>query len=125
MEIVGNDLISVLRVLAPGFVAAWLLLSLTVERAQSDFGRVIQALIFSFVVQALAVFVKGALLWLGALYALGVWSGYCEFVWSLLLGALLGVGLVWSVNTDALYKFLRKLGVTKQTSRPSVWYSAF
>lgn len=125
MDMVSSETISILRVLAPGFIAAWILAALTVDRKQSELQKVVQALIFSFIAQALLITIKFLLEFVGRKVALGEWNPSVELVWSLISGCLLGVLLAGIVNSDRLFRVLRFLRLTKQTARPSVWYSAF
>ena len=38
---------------------------------------------------------------------------------------LLGICFSYYANNDKLHKFLRKLGITRETSYPSEWFGAF
>lgn len=126
MDIFSSEVFNALRLLCPGFVAAWVLASLTVDGKKSDLQRVIQALIFSVFVQILLFPTKYIALWLGTIFpAAARWSPPVELAWSVVLGLLIGCVSAWLVDSDKLYALLRKAGITKQSSRPSVWYSAF
>ena len=114
-----------LKLLAPGFIAAWVLYGLTADRDWSDLQRVIQALIFSIFIQVILGLLHESCLYVGRWHSIGEWSRATELASSVALALLFGLLLAWLVNTDRLYQSLRRLGVTNQTSRPSVWYSAF
>ena len=53
MEWIDSAAFEVLKLLAPGFIAAWVLYGLTADRDWSDLQRVIQALIFSIFIQVI------------------------------------------------------------------------
>jgi len=125
MDIPSQTIIDVLTFLLPGFVSAALLYSLTPAPRPIPFERVIQALIFTVVIQAAASGVEISLINIGSrLGSIGVWSDQTRVAWSLILAGLLAIVLAWIANTDELHTRLRKLGITHQTSFPSEWYGA-
>lgn len=111
--------------LAPGFVAAWVLGSLTADKEFSELQRIVQALVFSVFIQPLTASASWVALKLGQVWLLGEWTTNVEFGWSIAIALVLGLVFATLVNSDLLFSVLRKLRVTGQTSRPSVWYSAF
>lgn len=125
MDWMDGAVFDVLRFLAPGFIAAWVLFGLTAERRLSDLQRIVQALIFSIFVKL----VVGGIAWLLTEFwrwrNFGPWNYSIELAWSVVVALVLGFVLSWLVNTDRLYVLLRRVRITTQTSRPSVWYSAF
>ena len=125
MEWIDSAAFDVLKLLAPGFIAAWVLYGLTADRDWSDLQRVIQALIFSIFIQVILGLLHESCLYVGRWHSIGEWSRATELASSVVLALLFGLLLAWLVNTDRLYHSLRRLGVTNHTSRPSVWYSAF
>ena len=114
MENVNSQLISVLQYLLPGFVSAWIFYGLTAYPKPSPFERVIQALIFTFII-------RGATEFSEKFFNIQPSS----FILSLSLALILGILLSCFANTDILYKLLRHLKITKETSYPSPWFSAF
>ena len=125
MDWIDSAVFDTLKFLAPGFIAAWVLFALTAERKQTDLQRVIQALIFSIFVKAAVESAESAFLHVGKLASFGYWSNRSDLALSVVVALAFGALLSWLVNTDRLYQGLRRLGLTTQTSRPSVWYSAF
>ena len=125
MNIPSQTIIDVLTFLLPGFVSAALLHSLTPTPHPIPFERVVQALIFTIVIQAGTSGVATGLIGIGPRFgSIGVWSEQTRIVWSLVLAGLLGVVLAWIENTDQLHSRLRKLRITHQTSFSSEWYGA-
>ena len=53
------------------------------------------------------------------------WPEGAETAVSVLSAILIALITAWSVNHDVAHKLLRRIGVTKETSYPSEWYSAF
>ena len=125
MDLPSQTIIDVLTFLLPGFVTAQLLYSLTPAPRPVPFERIIQALIFTVVIQAAATTVQVSLLGIGTRYgSIGVWSDQARIAWSLGIAALLGVVFAWLDNTDRLHTLLRKISITHQTSLSSEWYGA-
>lgn len=118
----STDAVALLTFLMPGFIAAWVFYGLTSHPKPGQFERVIQALILTFVVYALALLVQAALEMLGRLWSLGEWSAKSHTFTSVLLGLLLGAGLAYAVNKDSFHSWLRAKGFTSRTAHPSEWY---
>ena len=115
MDWASNDVIDVLRFLLPGFIAAAVFYSLTSHPKPDAFNRVIVALIFTVIGQAITEIL------------LAVWSQLMD--WDLALTVLaaivLGLGAALASNSDFAHGILRRLKITKETSYPSEWYSSF
>lgn len=120
-----KEAIALLVFLLPGFVSAWVLYGLTSQVKPSQFERVIQALIFTFVVQVLVPPVKSVLFSVGNVVKLGIWDQASENFVRLIVAIILGILLAYYINTDALHKWLRKKGFTTRTSFPSEWFGVF
>jgi len=125
METFAQDLISLILFLMPGFVSAWVFYSLTSFEKPSQFERVIQAFIFTLIIQVAGETLTGVLLWVGKYWQIGYWSQEKSTALSLLLGISLGLVASYLVNSDIFHKFLRDRKITKQTSYPSEWYGTF
>ena len=122
MSWVTSEIVTVLTFLLPGFVAAAVFYSLTSHPKPSDAERVIQALIFTIVVQAA---LKGILL-IGGLAGFQTrWSSESETLASVAISIVVALAVVYISNNDFAHGILRVFGVTKETSYPSEWYSAF
>jgi hypothetical protein len=119
------DTVRLLAYLLPGFVAGWLFYGITSHPKPSQFERMVQALIFTFVIQAFIPVVRWVLFLIGNLIDLGIWDRDSELVTSLFLAVLLGGAIAYFTNTDVLHKVLRHFRLTSRTSHPSEWYCAF
>ena len=125
MELPNRAVIDVLTFLLPGFITAGILYNLTPAPRPVPFERVVQALIFTIVVQVLVLPVKASLFWAGTkVIIIGDWTDDTQLVWSVLMAILLGLLVAHLANTDRLHTVLRKLRVTRQTSYSSEWYGA-
>lgn len=80
MENIELNLIGLLQFLLPGFVAAWIFHSLSSFPKQSQFERVVQALIFTIIIQALAFLTKELSFLIGNFYLLGAWRADLDIV---------------------------------------------
>lgn len=125
MELETNDIAAISSQLLPGFLTAWIFYSLTAHRKPSPFERVIQALIFTMIVQALVIILRSILFWGGGLVNLGRWNSDIRLIWSVIIACVLGLVVSRLTNNDNLHKALRKYRWTTRTSFPSEWYSAF
>ena len=122
MSWASSEIVTILTFLLPGFVATAIFHSLTAQPKPNEFDRIIQALIFTTVVQAI---VKGVPL-VGSLAGVApLWTGESEIVVAVLVAVAVAVGAVYASNHDTLLRFLRWIGLTRETSYPSEWYSAF
>lgn len=121
---VSKDLLGLLTQLLPGFVAAWVLYALTSHLKPSQFERVVQALIFSYLIQVLVAVEQEALLFAGRWISFGQWSDRADLVASALTAIAFGLIGAHCVNNDILYRAGRRLRITKRTSHPSEWFNA-
>lgn len=126
MEVLTEDLIRLFYDLLPGFLAAWVYYGLTPHEKPSPFERVIQALIFTVIVRALFIVFQKAVLVIwdkGSPEWLTTENG--SLVLSVVIAVAIGLVFAKLTNNDSLHRWARKLRLTRQTSFPSEWYSAF
>lgn len=119
----SGEVVNVLVFLLPGFVAASVFHSLTSHPKPGIFDRLIQALVFTVVVHAIIV---GISLAANTILAANI---TLEEIWIPVLAVSISVMLAlmtvyWS-NNDTMHGILRRIGITKETSYPSEWYSTF
>lgn len=126
MPELAQDSVALFGYLLPGFLAAWVLYGLTSDPKPSQFERVIQGLIFTFVVNALTPLVQALLYRAGAqVFALAVWDNTIRDLTRISLAIMLGAVLAFGTNKDALHRFLRNRGLTTRTAYPSEWFGVF
>ncbi len=125
MDMLKTDLVGLIQFLLPGFIASWIFHSLTAHPKTTPFERVVQALIFTALSQSLVYVLEMVLKTVGKHWQLGVWTTQVAYVWSVGISLVLGVTFAWSANKDWLHAVLRTVGLTKRTSFPSEWFSAF
>ena len=127
MDWTSSDAIAVFTYLLPGFVAAWVYYGLTPYSPPSPFERIVQALIFTVVVQAALVLFRELLFVLAARsgYRLGIWTADSALLSSIFIA--FGLGLLFSLfaNNDGIHMLLRRLRITKETAFASEWFAAF
>ena len=122
MSWASSEAVTILSFLLPGLVAVAVFHMFTSHPKPSEFERVVQALIFTILVQAIAELV----LWIGRIQGReALWGEEYEIVVSVSIALILGLVAVYFSNTDTLHRFVRFLRLTKETSYPSEWYSAF
>lgn len=108
------ELITLLRYLLPGLVAASIYYAFTSHVKPSAFERVVQALVFTIVVETIV----------GVARAVGCpWTDAVAL--QVAVAGAVGTTASAVVNHDLVHRLSRRLGVTRETSHPSEWYSAF
>lgn len=117
-----KEFVLILTYLLPGFLAAWVFYGLTSHPKPSQFERVVQALIFTFIIQTVLVPCRWVLEHIGQGVGIRPWDKAAEGLTSLILAIVLGTTLAYFTNTDSVHKWLRKIGFTTRTSHPSEWY---
>ncbi|WP_164073703.1 MULTISPECIES: DUF6338 family protein [Stenotrophomonas] len=122
MDSLFGNATTLLTFLLPGFLSAWVFYGLTSHPKPPQFERTVEALVFTFVVQALVTFTEVVLLLAGRCVVLGTWTESSSLLWGFLLAVLLGAGLALAANKDSLHRVLRRAGFTTRTSHPSEWY---
>lgn len=111
--------------LLTGFVAAWIFYGLTAHPKTSPFERVVQALIFSTIIQAVLIPLRALSLYAGSnVVVWGIWNENTSLVISVLIAVLLGVSFSSLANTSKLHDLLPNW-ISKRRSYPSEWFSAF
>jgi hypothetical protein len=126
MDDTSKAVLEVLIYLLPGLVSAALVYVLTPAARPVPFERLVQALLYTIVVQALLVIARGAFTLVGShCCAIGYWTEGVALVWSVLLAVVVGLLSAWADNTDRVHALLRRAGITYQTSFPSEWFGAF
>ena len=120
--IITTEIVAVLTYLLPGLIAAAIFYALTPHPKPSAFERIVQALIFTVLAQLLADQVPQS----GQPATTEPASPEnWRVATSVPIAVVLALLATYVSNNDILYWILRKLGVSKETSRPSEWYSAF
>jgi hypothetical protein len=119
MDDLVKEVIPLLQYLIPGFLSAWIFYSLTAFKRPDTFGQIVQALIFTFVIQG-AVWGVGTLcLWVGSKgFSVGRWDAKAETMWAFVVSVTLGLLSCYLATNDKLHGWLRSRNVTKQTSYP-------
>ena len=113
----SGEVVNVLVFLLPGFVAASVFHSLTSHPEPGIFDRLIQALVFTVIVNAIIVGIS--------LFENITLDESWILVLAVLISVMLALMTVYWSNNDTMHRILRRLGITKETSYPSEWYSTF
>ena len=125
MDSISNDLVNVLQYLLPGFLTAWVFYSLTSYPKPSQFERVVQALIFTLIIQVGVSLEKILFVNIGSTWNMGYYTDQTKLFCSVVNAFLLGIVFSYFANNDRFHKLLRKLGITRETSFPSEWFGTF
>jgi len=122
---ISKDVLSLLTQLMPGFLTAWVVYGLTTYTKPGQFERVVQALIYSFIVNALVAALEQGFLFAGKFLRFGTWDHSAELVASASVAIALGVLLSFFMTNDAFFSLARRLRLTTRTPYPTEWYGAF
>lgn len=118
----SSEVVNVLAFLLPGFVAAVIYYSLTSHPKPSAFERVIQALIFTAIIQAVVALLPDSIptaeLDIGA-------DAPWDPVWPIAVAAAVALLVVVVVNYDLAHRPLRWLRLTRENAYSSEWDSSF
>ena len=125
MPELAKDSVALFAYLLPGFLTAWVLYGLTSQTKPSQFERVVQALIFTFIIQSLLPLVQSICLAVGEIYVVRAWDNASEQIATFVLALFLGILLAYYTNKDSLHVWLRNKGLTTRTSYPSEWFGVF
>ncbi len=125
MENLAADLVALLWSLLPGFLAAWIFYGFTSYPKPPQFERIIQALIFTLIIQAVVYFIKALAGWAGNYLSFGKWTTASEMVASIGVATFIGFVFAYFANTDKFHALCRSIGVTRETSYPSEWFGVF
>jgi len=127
-----TEALGVLLLLLPGFSCAYLVQRLAVRPKQTELDKVIEALLFSFVLYLIASpFFSYSLPLSWQMKAAGGVEQYTfQLNWpylAVLAILALALGILYSANLnhDWLLRLLRKLSITQRTARNSIWNDAF
>ena len=122
MSWASNEAIAILAFLLPGFVSVAVFHMFTSHPKPSEFERIVQSFIFTILVRA----VIELLFWICGLLGMeSVRESQFEILVSVGVAIILGLIAVYLSNSDLLHSLFRYIGITKETSYPSEWYSAF
>jgi hypothetical protein len=125
MPELSKDVVALLQYLVPGFLVAWVYFGITSHAKPSQFERIVQALIYTVVVQCLLAVERASALALGNAFTLGPWSPTSDLFASLLTALFLGLVIATITNHDMLFRRLRKLRFTSRTGHPGEWFATF
>lgn len=125
MENISFEFLELLRQLLPGFLTAWVFHALTAYPKQSQFERIIQALIFTLLVKVLFDLFKNITIYIGDFYKIFEWSVEKELATSIIIAFFLGLILSYYTNNSKFHGLLQKLKITNQSSFNSEWEDIF
>jgi hypothetical protein len=132
MEKLGFEGIAILLILLPGFLCAGLIQALCVRRAQTDFDKVWEALLYSFVVYVFFASLVGPALPVNLISNAA--NGAQQYTIQLrpkalaelaLISVVLALAVGGIVTNDLSGRAFRWLRLTQRTSRLSVWSDVF
>ncbi|MGR2663093.1 DUF6338 family protein [Chromobacterium haemolyticum] len=125
MPELSKDLLVLLQYLMPGFLSAWVFYGVCSYNKPSQFERVVQALIFTFVIKALVLLFETLLLFVGKYYSIAKWSSGVELFYSIFFAVLFGFVLAYFVEMDGFHRLLRSFKISNKSGYATEWVQAF
>ena len=120
-NVITPEIVASLTYLLPGLVASATFYELTSHPKPGIFERIVQALIFTALAQLFADLLLQFCRPVSSVPTPDNWRAAL----SVAIAVLLALAATYVSNNDILHRNLRRLGITKETSHPSEWYSAF
>jgi small nuclear ribonucleoprotein (snRNP)-like protein len=114
----------ILLFLLPGFICSLMLRQIIVRAKQTDFEKVVEALVFSFLIYLLSIPFFGNTLpvsWRLNSDGYAIHLHWLQLVVLLIEAAVVSSCYGAAAQHDLLHKFLRGLKMTEKTSRASIW----
>lgn len=121
----SSDVVGLIYDLLPGFIVAWLFYALTAHQPKSNTHWFVLAIIYTSVIKALTVTLRGITAAFTQLNYSDVLPGDWQLVVGSALALILGLGISFLANTDYLHSCLRNWNITKRTSFASAWNRVF
>lgn len=119
--------LQIFLILLPGFAAAYVVQILTVRGKQTDLDKVIEALLFSFLIYV-TYFVfhrdQQPLNFIHTNQSDSIEFHPGNLLWLTAITLSYAVGMILFVNRDGT-RFLRRINLTERTSRSSIWNDVF
>lgn len=131
MPDLGYQSLGVLLILLPGFLTAELVRTLATRSKQTEFEKVIQAFIYSFLIYVCFAGMKGTFPVSVRTDSAGSGQHYTiephfrPLVELAIIATVLGIVVAVSMNKDIPFNFLRRIRFTQRTFRVSVWNDTF
>jgi hypothetical protein len=123
------EALAIFLLLLPGFTSAYVTQLLSVRRGQSDLDKVVEALLFSFLLFLITWPIFGyslPLAWeLGKDAQFHVHVAYSFLITLFVLAVMLGILYAANLNHDWILTLCRKCRITERTSRVAVWHDVF
>ena len=125
MPDISKDIILLIQYLAPGFLSAWIFYGLTSYARPNSFERVVQAVIYSLIINIIAPYIRQLIFFIGKYWSLGDWNQSGDLVLSTVIALMLGFILAISSNYDWFHKLLRTFHLSNRSAYPSEWHAVF
>jgi chromate transport protein ChrA len=109
MPELSKDLVALLQYFAPGFLVAWVFFGMTSHIKPLQLERVVQALIFTVVIQVLVHAEERGLTAIDRAFSFAKWTDTSAITASILTALLVGLCLSACVNADAFHRLTRQL----------------
>jgi hypothetical protein len=125
LQELSKDVVALLQYLVPGFLVAWVYYGFCPQAKPSQFERVVQALVFTVIVQVLVRAERVFFEWCGSVVNLGAWTADSTIFASLITALAAGFGIAASTKHDFMHKVARNCGLTTRSGYPNEHYGAF
>jgi hypothetical protein len=103
MNVISQNIINIFQYLLPGFLSAWIFYGFTSYPKPSQFERIIQALIFTLIIQATVYVEKNILLSINIYQNFNIRNNHSEIVCSTVSAIILGTIFSFFANNDKFH----------------------
>lgn len=125
------EALGIFLILLPGFTCAYVAQYLSVRRKQTEFDKVVEALLFSVILYVLTLPMFGNTLpvsWTSSTadrdqYLISI--RLSQLLVLALGSGVLGILYAANINHDWMMKLFRRVGVTERTARSTIWNDVF
>ncbi len=120
---IGSDVFQLANYLLPGFLAAWIVHSLTSHKKPVQFERVIHALLLTIPIQFMVIVSHwAAVSWIGGGWGIGLKA---DFVAAVFYAVFIGHLFAYLTNEGQYHELMNRWMLTRKNSQPSEWHFAF
>ena len=119
---IPQEIVQLIFTLLPGFVTTWVFYGLTAYRKPNTFERVVEALIFTTIIQALVWMVERGAATLHWGLGVDIWPSEAELALSIMIALMLGLASAWCSVNNTFHPLLWKWRFTSGSAHPSEWF---
>ena len=91
VNLLSSEIINILKFLIPGFISIRVIDSLTPNETKKEFDLIVNALIYTVIINTLVFMVSIVCSLVGDVFVVGVWDDTVALIWSVIISILLAL----------------------------------